>query len=211
MKQQELRSLADFVSQSKFLTSLTFNSSWDASEILRIAKKNTLLQELIISGMSEQVSSGAVEECFSENKTIVKGEGPKGITRWITINRICKELNAFEEERNSIPRNVDTPEEIEAFLKEMTVVKGEQWNTLKLIILGHGEVGKTTLLKAIQHEKKSWFKKIKNAGKVKQSPERTIGIDQSTLTLKDGEISVWDFGGQLEYAVTHQFFLSDEV
>lgn len=26
-----------------------------------------------------------------------------------------------------------------------------------------------------------------------------------------GQISVWDFGGQMEYTVTHQFFLSNEV
>ena len=31
------------------------------------------------------------------------------------------------------------------------------------------------------------------------------------MSLKGGDISVWDFGGQIEYAVTHQFFLSDQV
>ena len=40
---------------------------------------------------------------------------------------------------------------------------------------------------------------------------RTVGVDLSTMRLADGEVSVWDFGGQLEYAVTHQMLLSVEV
>ena len=40
---------------------------------------------------------------------------------------------------------------------------------------------------------------------------RTDGVDLSTMRLADGEVSVWDFGGQLEYAVTHQMLLSVEV
>ena len=31
------------------------------------------------------------------------------------------------------------------------------------------------------------------------------------MKIADGEVSVWDFGGQLEYAVTHQLLLSSEV
>lgn len=39
----------------------------------------------------------------------------------------------------------------------------------------------------------------------------TVGVDISILQLAQGEISVWDFAGQLQYTVTHQFFLSVEV
>ena len=41
--------------------------------------------------------------------------------------------------------------------------------------------------------------------------DRTVGVDLSTMRLADGDVSVWDFGGQLEYAVTHQMLLSVEV
>ena len=41
--------------------------------------------------------------------------------------------------------------------------------------------------------------------------ERTIGADLTTMKIGKGEASVWDFGGQLEYTVTHQFLLSFEV
>lgn len=40
----------------------------------------------------------------------------------------------------------------------------------------------------------------------------TIGIEYSTLNISDGsQVSVWDFAGQLEYTVTHQYFLSSKV
>ncbi len=41
--------------------------------------------------------------------------------------------------------------------------------------------------------------------------ESTIGVDCHTLNLSEGEVTVWDFAGQQEYTVTHQFFLSIEV
>lgn len=39
----------------------------------------------------------------------------------------------------------------------------------------------------------------------------TVGIDWSVLILAGGEVTIWDFAGQLEYTTTHQFFLSTEV
>ena len=39
----------------------------------------------------------------------------------------------------------------------------------------------------------------------------TIGIDYDTMKLAGGDITVWDFAGQLEYTASHQFFLSTEV
>ncbi len=46
---------------------------------------------------------------------------------------------------------------------------------------------------------------------IQQKIESTIGIDCHTLNLAGGEVAVWDFAGQQEYTVTHQFFLSNEV
>ena len=51
---------------------------------------------------------------------------------------------------------------------------------------------------------------IKNPIKAAVS-DRTVGVDFSTMTIGNGDVSVWDFGGQLEYAVTHQLLLSVEV
>lgn len=75
----------------------------------------------------------------------------------------------------------------------------------KLVLVGEGKVGKTTLLKAL-------------TGKNPQEDELTthgvsINIDSLQLAhpnLKDTMIqfNAWDFGGQEVYRVTHQFFFS---
>lgn len=39
----------------------------------------------------------------------------------------------------------------------------------------------------------------------------TVGIECSTLLIGNGSVMIMDFAGQLEYTVTHQYFLSNEV
>jgi len=78
----------------------------------------------------------------------------------------------------------------------------------KLVLVGEGNVGKTTLLKALK-------------GKVEEPPQKNeatthgVEIDIHALRLphpqKDGveiQLNAWDFGGQDVYRVTHQFFFS---
>ena len=49
----------------------------------------------------------------------------------------------------SVPQTLTKEEELKTFLKELKT-QGEKWNALKLVVLGHGEVGKTTLIQAIK-------------------------------------------------------------
>lgn len=39
----------------------------------------------------------------------------------------------------------------------------------------------------------------------------TVGIDCETVPFSGGEVTIHDFGGQLEYSTTHHLFLSTEV
>ncbi|MBK9601747.1 MAG: hypothetical protein IPO36_07870 [Anaerolineales bacterium] len=78
----------------------------------------------------------------------------------------------------------------------------------KLVLVGEGNVGKTTLLKALKGK----------AGEAPQEHEPTthgVEIDIHGLRLphpaQDGveiQLNAWDFGGQDVYRVTHQFFFS---
>lgn len=111
------------------------------------------------------VNPAEVDDCFEENSTITEGEGPSGISRYITINRLCKEMNASMQqplistvynnhikgatERRSIPKKMEDHDEIKSFLTEL-IGTGEPMNSLKLLVLGNGEVGKTSLLNSIQ-------------------------------------------------------------
>ncbi|NEQ85055.1 MAG: GTPase, partial [Moorea sp. SIO2I5] len=72
----------------------------------------------------------------------------------------------------------------------------------KLLIVGEGCAGKTTLAK-----------KIENPHYQLQNEKSTEGIDiiQWTFPLEDGRdfrVNIWDFGGQEIYHATHQFFLT---
>ena len=91
-----------------------------------------------------------------------------------------------------------------AFLRDQ--LKGgeeRQWRS-KLLLVGEGGVGKTSLLKRLRGED------------FDEEEETTHGMRIETLTLPhpelDGvtlELKCWDFGGQQIYHATHQFFLTD--
>jgi internalin A len=70
----------------------------------------------------------------------------------------------------------------------------------KLIIVGEGSVGKTSLINRIVHNR--YF----------DDEQRTEGIDVTRWTLDvDGvgtSLNIWDFGGQEIMHATHQFFLT---
>jgi internalin A len=74
----------------------------------------------------------------------------------------------------------------------------------KLILVGRGEVGKTSLVKRL----------VRNEFLEKEETTHGIRIEKLTLTYPrktDPEIvmNVWDFGGQEIMHATHQFFLTD--
>lgn len=78
--------------------------------------------------------------------------------------------------------------------------KGRALREVKVILVGRGEVGKTTMVDRLQ--KKRFVK----------NRERTDGIAITPweVTLPDGraELSFWDFGGQEIMHGTHQFFMT---
>ncbi len=55
------------------------------------------------------------------------------------------------------------------------------------------------------------FRRFVKRFKGPKEPTSTVGIDFSSFPVEDGVVSIWDFAGQMEYTVTHQFFLSSEV
>lgn len=71
---------------------------------------------------------------------------------------------------------------------------------IKVLLVGHGEVGKTTLVKCLTGEKPD----------PKEPATHNIKITQHTIKYKNKNIKLnyWDFGGQEVMHSTHQFFLS---
>ena len=95
---------------------------------------------------------------------------------------------------------------LRAYLRSLEEpAKREELYEAKLVLVGEGKVGKTTLLKAL-------------TGQEPRSDEPTthgVSIDIQAMQLlhpeKPGvqiQLNAWDFGGQEVYRVTHQFFFS---
>jgi internalin A len=123
--------------------------------------------------------------------------------RYLSIqgNPIEKLPKDIYEKENSIE---DVRRYFEAIAKGKTEIRKE----CKMILVGYGDVGKTSILYKLQN----------TAYRVQDVPKdnRTRGIDivPWTYTLTTGEkqrVNVWDFGGQNMYNATHQFFLTHKA
>jgi hypothetical protein len=112
-----------------------------------------------------------------------------------------------------VKRGVDA---ILAFLREMFEQGSSVCMTAKILILGLFGAGKTSLLNAITNH-------ASHTSPVIAKGDRTIGIERKIWkpdaaalagakpALEGLEILAYDFGGQREYYVTHQLFLTDRA
>jgi small GTP-binding protein len=90
-----------------------------------------------------------------------------------------------------------------AYMREQLKKRKEQWIS-KLMVVGEGGVGKTSLLRALRGKR------------FVEGLETTHGIGVEKLELAHPnragvtiELNTWDFGGQQIYHATHQFFLTN--
>ncbi|HLO84221.1 MAG TPA: COR domain-containing protein [Nostocaceae cyanobacterium] len=88
------------------------------------------------------------------------------------------------------------------FYKQQQEQETDKIYEAKLLIIGEGGAGKTTLSKKIQNENYQL-----------QDEESTEGIDVIQWKFKidhekEFQVNIWDFGGQEIYHATHQFFLT---
>jgi len=97
------------------------------------------------------------------------------------------------------------PADPKAILEYYFRVRGRRrrpLNEAKLILIGRGAVGKTSLVNRLVH------------GKFERGEKKTEGIQITEWPLRlngkeDVRLNVWDFGGQEIMHATHQFFLTE--
>ncbi|MBW4625638.1 MAG: leucine-rich repeat domain-containing protein [Brasilonema octagenarum HA4186-MV1] len=99
------------------------------------------------------------------------------------------------------PGNVN--EILDFYFRVQDPKQTEPFYEAKFLIVGQGEAGKTSLTKKIVDE----------TYKLQSDEESTQGIDviQWDFTQPNGQpfrVNIWDFGGQVIYHETHQFFLT---
>eukprot|EP01094_Clydonella_sp_ATCC50884_P000974 TRINITY_DN1072_c0_g1_i2.p1 TRINITY_DN1072_c0_g1~~TRINITY_DN1072_c0_g1_i2.p1 ORF type:complete len:1509 (-),score=367.26 TRINITY_DN1072_c0_g1_i2:140-4666(-) len=87
-------------------------------------------------------------------------------------------------------------------------------STIRLMVIGHGRAGKSTLIHSLNAiASRTWKMKV-----LSQKPppvaalDSSVGVDifHDTFKLHDKiQFSIWDFAGQLEYLPMHQYFLCE--
>ena len=90
----------------------------------------------------------------------------------------------------------DAPTTIVNFYIEYLAGQKKSLNEAKLLIVGQGSVGKTSLMNRLLH---NYFNPHEN---------KTEGISIQPWQVEDIQLNVWDFGGQEIMHATHQFFLT---
>ncbi|OUL35978.1 Ras family protein [Nostoc sp. T09] len=96
--------------------------------------------------------------------------------------------------------DVGSVEDIFNYLRLLRSGEVRPLNEAKLLLIGQGSVGKTSLIERLIHNQYD------------QNQPQTDGLNVETWNVqvnsKDIRLNVWDFGGQEIYHATHQFFLT---
>jgi hypothetical protein len=105
---------------------------------------------------------------------------------------LLRELDSLRSARPSVPSRDSVPPPIE---------KQRLLNEGKLILVGRGEVGKTSLVNRLVH----------NTFRGDETKTQGIHITTWAVRCRSAQVrlNIWDFGGQEIMHATHQFFLTE--
>jgi len=132
-------------------------------------------------------------------------EIPEALAHLVNLKRLVLENNPITNFPPEIIRqgwgkeiwDDGNPQAIFSYLKDKG--KKRPLNELKVLLVGEGDVGKTSLLKRLLH----------NTFNSEEPKTPGINIESWKLDQKpDIRLNLWDFGGQKVMQTTHQFFLT---
>ncbi|KAB0242524.1 GTP-binding protein [Microcystis aeruginosa EAWAG127a] len=122
-------------------------------------------------------------------------EIPEALAHLVNLKRLVLENNPI----TNVPPEIicyDNPQAIFSYLKDKAK---RPLNELKVLLVGEGDVGKTSLLKRLLH----------NTFNSEEPKTPGINLEKWQLPQKpDIRLNLWDFGGQKVMQTTHQFFLT---
>ncbi|MDX2041718.1 MAG: COR domain-containing protein [Acidobacteriota bacterium] len=131
---------------------------------------------------------------------------------WLNSNQLTELPPAIAQLQNLTTVNLDgnpwaslSPEVVQqgwSSVRQHLLEASKQFWVSKMLVVGQGGVGKTSLLRRLRNER------------FDPNSETTHGMERGELKLEhpqhdvDMNLVTWDFGGQEIYHATHQFFLT---
>lgn len=176
----QLASLPDAITKLQNLTALNFSHN----QLSKLSETITRLQNLTSMNLSHNLLTKLPES--------------------ITILQNLTSLDLMDNQLAMPPQEVAEKgiKAIREYFRQLSEQGQEQLYEAKMLILGEGGAGKTTLAR-----------KIQDPSYTLRDEKSTEGVNITTWSFPVDEdiafrVNIWDFGGQEIYHATHQFFLT---
>src|SRR5919199_1730113 len=208
LSSNQITSIPEVIGQLSNLTELYLNSNQITSipEVIGQLSNLTLLHlgDNQITSIPEVIAqlSNLTELDLSNNQ----------IEKIPECLEILPKLEKLDLRRNPLPISPEvlgpanrnegpgTPAAIFNYLRQLRSGEVRPLNEAKVLLVGQGSVGKTSLIERLIHNKYN----------PNEPQTHGLNIRDWTITVntKQVKLNVWDFGGQEIYHATHQFFLT---
>ncbi|MFM5998233.1 MAG: COR domain-containing protein, partial [Dolichospermum sp.] len=144
--------------------------------------------------------SNLSELYLSDNQLTTLPEAIKQLSQLEKLDLRGNQLNIPAEILGSSWNSLGKPSEILTYYFSVQTEERQPLNEAKVLLVGQGTVGKTSLVKRL----------IKNTFDANESKTNGINIENWRLEVNQQTIrlNIWDFGGQEIMHATHQFFLT---
>ncbi|MFP4575990.1 MAG: leucine-rich repeat domain-containing protein, partial [Coleofasciculus sp.] len=207
LSRNQITEIPEFISQLTNLQNLYLHDN-KITEIPECIGQLTNLQELNLGRNKITEIPECIGQLTNLQKLYLGGNKITEIPECIGQLTNLQKLNLDDNPLNPVVKSAYQSglDELKAYLRSIQEPdQREEIYEAKLVLVGEGGVGKTTLLKAL-------------TGKDPQTNEATThGVDIAIQALHlphpqkenvEIKLNAWDFGGQEVYRVTHQFFFS---
>lgn len=190
----------------------------ELTEIPPDVAKLTNLVQLTLAFNSITTVPSYISLCANLEELVLVGNPIRSISESIgTMKRLIDfQLDGTHQltsKETSIPKEIIArgSYDILTYYKNLTSSGKKKCYSTKMIILGNGNVGKTSLVSSLKHKASKKKYDDKNPNIATDGIDITQWILQPSKTGMPIEFSVWDFAGQEVYYSTHQFFISDRT
>ncbi|MEH2360237.1 COR domain-containing protein [Nostoc sp.] len=203
LKGNQLTTLPEAVNRLEHLTTLDLKGN----QFTTLPEVITELQQLTILNLNDNQLTKLPEAIASLRQLIILNLSGNQLTTLPQAIAHLQQLTILDLSDNPIEQ--PPPEVVEKgikaikdYLRQLETEGTDYLYEAKLLIVGEGGAGKTTLAK-----------KIEDQNYQLQEEDSTKGIEviQWRFSMQNGRefrVNIWDFGGQEIYHATHQFFLT---